>query len=454
VKRLLLLVAACHGADTPKPTTTTVAQADPCAGARAEGPISWVVDDYPQALACARQKKVPLVLDLWAPWCHTCLSMQSTVFLDTSFGRAASKFVFASLDTDKASNAPALGKLSISAWPTFYVIGNDESVLARWVGAASIDQFHQLLDAGEHATAGGKAASDAHLLSAERALAVKDLTSAETELTAAIATAPEAWLRRPDVLNNLILVKWKRKDLAGCMDVAEKYMPTTGNSSVASDFNVTAMSCAEAAEKDNPDRVKALREKAVARWKALLADAGSPMSADDKSDAMASEREALEALGKKDEAKQVAEAQLKMLDAAAAKATTPMAAMTYNWPRAEVYVYLGRALDLVPALEKSAKDLPKEYDPRARLGWLYWKAGKLDLAAKWTDQALELVYGPRRARLLGQRADIAKAAGDTTTERTYREQAVKAWETLPPEQASPENLERAKQALSACGAGH
>src|SRR5437763_15388983 len=98
VKRLVLLVGVVAGkGEPPKPTTatattTTVAQTDPCAGGRAEGPITWIVDDYPKALACARQRKMPLVLDLWAPWCHTCLSMQSTVFQDASFGTDAARF--------------------------------------------------------------------------------------------------------------------------------------------------------------------------------------------------------------------------------------------------------------------------------------------------------------------------------------------------------------------------
>jgi Tfp pilus assembly protein PilF len=123
--------------------------------------------------------------------------------------------------------------------------------------------------------------------------------------------------------------------------------------------------------------------------------------------------------------------------------------MTYNWPRAEVYVYLKRPLDLVPALEKSAKDLPNEYDPRARLGWIYFKAGKLDEATKWTDETLKMVYGPRKARALGLRADIAAAAGDKAGERTYREQVVKLWESLPESQKSLEELVKARQALAA-----
>jgi tetratricopeptide (TPR) repeat protein len=126
--------------------------------------------------------------------------------------------------------------------------------------------------------------------------------------------------------------------------------------------------------------------------------------------------------------------------------------MTYIWPRAEVYAYLKRPGDLAADYEALAKQLPKEYDPPARLGWLYLKAGKLPEAATWTERALGLVYGPRKARLLSQRAEIAKAAGDKATERSYREQAVKLWESLPAGQQSPENLDRAKQALAAVDA--
>src|SRR5689334_21029263 len=53
----------------------TAATRAACAKAVTKGPLAWIEDDYPAALACARAKKVPLVLDLWAPWCHTCLSM-------------------------------------------------------------------------------------------------------------------------------------------------------------------------------------------------------------------------------------------------------------------------------------------------------------------------------------------------------------------------------------------
>jgi len=433
--------------------------ADPCAAAHAEGAevMPWIADDLASALACGKQRKVPVVVDLWAPWCHTCLSMQSTVFTDPSFKPDAARFVFASLDTDKEVNADAVAKYPPSAWPTFYVIGEDrrtgqpDAVLARFVGAASVAQFHAFLDAGVKAQQGGAAGADAHLLGAERAIAIKDLATAEQELTAALAQAPADWPRRPDALTSLIHTKRKRGDVAGCLAIADRSMDQTGNAAAATDFIVSAMSCAEERKGDPAaaPAVKKLRERAVARLTALVADAGAPLSIDDRSDALANLREQLDALDRHPEAVATAQRQRALLDDAAAKAPTAMAAMTYNWQRCDVYVYLGVPLELVPALEKSAKDLPAEYDPRARLGWIYLKAGKLPEAAKWTDEALRMVYGPRKARVLAQRAEIAALQHDVVAERKYKQDVVQLWQAMPAGQASPEALAKAKQAVTA-----
>src|SRR5262249_3803196 len=103
------------------------AAGDPCSKAHPEGSMvmPWIADDLPGALACARERGVPVVVDEWAPWCHTCLSMQSTVFTDASFKPEVARFVFAALDTDKEANAAAVATYPPSAWPTFYLIGHD-----------------------------------------------------------------------------------------------------------------------------------------------------------------------------------------------------------------------------------------------------------------------------------------------------------------------------------------
>jgi thiol-disulfide isomerase/thioredoxin len=429
------------------------AAADPCAKAKPHGPLAWFEDDYGSALACAQQKKVPLVLDLWAPWCHTCLSMQTTVFTDPAFAAEADKFVFAALDTDRESNAEAVGKFAISAWPTFYVIGSDEAVLARFIGAATIAQFREFLASGARAAAGGVAAADTRLLGAQRALAKKDFATADEELTAALATAPPAWPQHAEAVHALVMVKSKRGDTTGCLDVAADHMEAAGSTALGTNFVAYAIRCAEKAiasdDKTNAASGKALRDTGIARLETILADKEAPLSVDDRAEAMGYLRDALAATGKPDAAKQVAEQLRALLDEAMDKAATPLEAMTHLWLRCEVYAWLERPLDLAPAVAKLAKQLPAEYDPPARLGWLYLKAGKLDEAAAWTDKALALVYGPRKGRVLAQRAEIAAAAGDKVAERRYREQAVKLWEALPPGQQSPDNLEKAKAALAA-----
>ena len=165
---VLLLAPACgkkeagdRGPVQAKATTsvgggeaTGVGTAAPeaCKSAEAKGPLAWFADDYPAALACAKQTKRPLVIDLWAKWCHTCLSMKHTVLMDNSLEPYADRFVWLELDTDQEKNAPALAKFPPQVWPTFYVVApGDESVQARYLGAASIGQFRALVTEGEKA---------------------------------------------------------------------------------------------------------------------------------------------------------------------------------------------------------------------------------------------------------------------------------------------------------------
>lgn len=433
------------------------APAASCKGPEQKGPLAWYEDDYPAALACARDSHRPLVIDMWAPWCHTCLSMSATVLVDPTLAALADRFVFVGLDTDREINAAVVGKFALQNWPTYFVIDPaDESIQARWLGAASVAAFRQFLKDGESAVLakGGGGALDpllAKVRDGDVAATRKDWAAAEAAYAGALAAAPADWPRRSDVLVAQISALYKKGDAAACVDLGVKGADQTGSSANATDFLVWAMECADDKAVD-PAAAKALREKVVAVLGRLDGDAGAPLTLDDRSDLMANLRTALDGLGRGDEAKAVAARQAKLLDDAAAAAKTPFEAMTYNWHRAEVYVYLEKGDQIVGALEQSAKDLPTEYDPPYRLAWVYMKSGKPAEAAKWAKDAAAKAYGPRKVRVQSLLVEAAKALGDRAAERDARAELIAILEALPKDLAQPETLARAKEELAALDA--
>ncbi len=429
----------------------------PCTGAKAHGPLAWFEDDYAAALACAKATRRPLVIDMWAPWCHTCISMQTTVLQDASLQPFADRFVFLAVDTDREQNAAVVAKLPLQNWPTFFVLSpDDESVHERWLGAASIEQFRTLLKDGEAAylaTRDGAALDPllAQLRAGNQAATRKDWPAAAGAWREVIASAPADWPRRSDVLVSLISALWKADDVPGCLDLALARAGETGNTANATDFLVWALMCA-GDEAALPAKATAVRELAVARLTPLVDDPAAPLSIDDRADAMMNLRNALDALGKKEEAKAVAERSLAYLADAAARAPDAWTASTHNWPRAEVHVWLGRGLELVPALEKSTADLPTEYDPPYRLAWVLMKSGEPAKARPWAEKAASLAYGARKVRVVGLLVEVQKAIGDAAGERAARTELVKVLASLPPEQAQPEALAKAKAELAAMDA--
>jgi thioredoxin-like negative regulator of GroEL len=413
-------------------------------------------DDYPGALARAKREGKPIVIDMWAPWCHTCLSMQHYVLTDASLRPFADRFVWLALDTDRPSSAAALAKFPVTAWPTFFVVSPvDETVQARQVGAASAAQFRELLRQGEQGhldvagAAGGLAADDPlrRVRDGDRAALAGDHAAADAAYGEALARAPAAWPRRAEVLVAQIGARHATERWDGCVELGLSAMEATGATASAADFVYHAAACADELP-DSDARKRALRERAIARLTALVGDPEAALSVDDRTDAMRITRELQDATGDGAAARRTAELQRALLDRAAAEAPTPLAAMTYNWPRAEVYAYLGRGAELVSPLEASEKALPDEYDPPYRLAWLHLQLGRHDDALAAVQRALPRVYGPRRARALTLLADIQRARGDREAEIAARRQMVAAYEELAEGHAQPAAEAAAREALA------
>ena len=250
---ILMAVAAappaCKRKEAPAPAVD-VGAACPTPAERT-GAVAWYVDDLPGAQACAKAKQLPLVVDLWAPWCHTCLSMKHFVFPDPGLAPMAQRFVFASIDTDKPSNAATVAALPIASWPTFYVVApEDLAVQARFVGSATVAQFRNFLADGERGYVArtkvlAPGSADALLRDGERALAKGDATRGGELLLSALQKAPKDWPRRNDVLVELIQGREKAKDIIGCLSIAGMYMGGIGKVASRTDFLSFALMCGD-----------------------------------------------------------------------------------------------------------------------------------------------------------------------------------------------------------------
>lgn len=84
---------------------------------------------------------LPVVVDIWAPWCAPCRSFAPT--FESSSGRYAGKVVFVKLNSD--NNQHIAGQLGIRGIPTVLVFKNGNEI-ARQSGAMPREQFNQWLE--------------------------------------------------------------------------------------------------------------------------------------------------------------------------------------------------------------------------------------------------------------------------------------------------------------------
>lgn len=399
-----LAAAGCarHPEDPSKVATVAVAT-----------PRGFVEDDYDGALVRAKAEGKPLLVDVWAPWCHTCLSLRAYVLEDPAFvARFGSKFVFAAVDTEKAQNAAFVAGHPIEAWPTLLVVDpRDGKVLLRWLGAATIPELTALLDDAAAVYAGtGAAGATATLSKASQLLAEGKRAEARKVLEAGLPTAGS---RRPALVDTWISVLAK-DDPPACVAAASEHLPTLPAGTSRANVAITALGCATETKADAAPFVAALRAMAAGEG-ALLAD--------DRSGVF----EALVDHWKEHDppaAKKLAGEWAAFLEAEAAKAKGPAARAVFDAHRMLAYLALGEPARALPMLAASEADFPADYNPPARLAKVHLEMGALDLAKAAIGRALARAYGPRRLRLLALAADVAKARGDQAGEKAALDEAI------------------------------
>ncbi|TQF14684.1 thiol reductase thioredoxin [Myxococcus llanfairpwllgwyngyllgogerychwyrndrobwllllantysiliogogogochensis] len=436
---LLLGLVACTAANTNTPVSTDATHAG--------APLPFIEDDYARALAEAKAKGIPLFVDVWAPWCHTCRSMKAYVLSDKSLARHAGRYVWLEVNTDLTQNAAFQEKFPIEFWPTLYVIDpREEKPLLRFAGSATVAQLVKLFEDGERAYKGGITGAEALLARGDALYGEGRSAEAVETLTEALAEAPADWSRRGRAVESLMTAMYGAMQVEPCAKKALELLPGTPRSLSWANASMMGLMCALSI----PDQA-ASKELRVALEARVVEAMGAPiieMSGDDRSGLYEMRVGAREL--EKDEAgvKALAGEWLAFLEAEAAKAPNPDARSVFDSHRMLAAMKLGTPERAVPALEQSEKDLPQDYNPPARLATLYRLLGRLDDALAANDRALARVKGSRRINVLSNRVDIHVARKDIAGATKTVEDAVAYAKTLPASQVSPRMMKGLEKKLA------
>jgi thioredoxin-like negative regulator of GroEL len=378
---LALLVAGCT---RHAPVAAALSDASP-----SSSPIRFIENDYAAALAQARARDVPVFIDAWASWCHTCLSMRQFVFNDDRLRAVADRFVWLALDTERDESAPLVTRLGVKVLPTLFVVdSHDERVVLAWPGSLTAPELVTLLDDARTGSGPrGPLAVDAVVTKAQR-----DGRNAECAATAA-SEAPR--------------------------------MPA---GTALADVVRSGIECVEDLPAGSPDRAPLAALAALGER--IASDPSQPILADDRSDLYDYVLGAYRELGKGEDASRLAHGWVVFLEEQAARAPTPAARAVFDAHRLEAYEAIGEPGRAVPMLEQSEHDFPDDYNPPARLGSAYLQMKRYDDALAAVHRALSRAHGPRKLRIWSLEADVLVAMGNPSAARGAVREALDFAKTL------------------------
>ena len=403
--------------------------------------VPFIEDDFDRALAEAKRRNVPLVVDAWATWCHTCRSMKAFVFTDPKLAKAAEQAVWLSLDVEKEKNAKARKAYPAQALPTFFVVNPDDGAIARrWVGGMTVAQVEAFLHDGQAAIAAARAGgADSPLARADKAYAASDYATAATEYVAALATPPadEATDARAveAALFSLAMSERPAEGLAVANAAYDRLGRTTSGASAA----VQGLSFALDLPADAPGRADAIAKFEQAT-RDFLADPKVTLADDDRSGMLGTLLSARQDAKDEAGAKEAAQAWASFLEGAATRATSADQRAVFDSHRLSAYLEIGTPEKAVPMLQESEKALPDDYNPPYRLAVAYNAMKRWDDALAATSRALPKAYGPRKIRIYSTRADALAGKGDAPAAQSTMDEAIAYAKSLPEGQASESTL--------------
>jgi hypothetical protein len=318
--------------------------------------------------------------------------MRATVLRDRRLQKHAGRFVWLSIDTEKARNAAFVERFPVEVWPTFLVIDpRTEAVRATWPGGATVEQLEAFL------------------------------TGAADE-------------GRPDalVLAQQASGQWER-----CATTARERAPSLERGVPFALVVGTGLACTLAAPQEASWWVDALATLEPLGAEALRV---AGLGADDRAGLYEALVELRQARGDEAGARALAERWWTFLEEERKRGRTPEVRAALDSYRVGAALALGDPARALPALAASERELPLDYNPPARSARLLLELGRLDEARAAAQRALALAYGPRKLRVYQLAAQIEERSGDRAAERAVLQAAFRHAESLPESQRSPRLL--------------
>jgi tetratricopeptide (TPR) repeat protein len=373
--------------------------------------------------------------------------MRAHVFTDASLAEHAGRFAWLTIDVDEVKNAAFLEKFPWEAVPTFLVIDpSTEDVAYKWLGTADVNQLVQRFGEAERAVRGqsGDAAMTA-LAEAYRLSGAGKKADAAAAFRRAIDAGGESWTERPRAAEAMIIALALSGGGQPCARAALDEAPHLPRGKPFANLVQIGLSCALDADAAEP-----WRAPAITTLEPLVREAVSlpNLLGDDRSSVYETLVEAREKAGDKAGQKQLAEKWLDFLDKVTAEAKSPEERLAYDTHRVLAAKALGDPARALPGLEASARALPDDYNPPARIAEVLGDIGRYDEALAASNRALALAYGPRKIKIYEARADIYEKKGDSAAAKKTVEDAIAFARTLPPSPRVDKALQRLEKRLS------
>ena len=365
--------------------------------------LPWIHDDYSRAIQASEAKGLPLVLDFWAAWCHTCLSMKHTVLRDPKLKEFADDAIWVAIDTENPVNQDMLEMHSISVWPTFLVADSKGNIAARQLGSTSVDSFISFLKRGFKDIKSND--SKSRLAQADSEAAKGNYHEASEHYQHAMSGTPGGTTPAPESVLAWIESLHRLGRFDECAQAGQAKLDdiAKSNNATLADFAYFLTDCQK---RISSKEAEPTRNRFIALIENLLKNRSSELSVDDRSEALKMLRSFYDQSNKTDEAQKTAQRQKLLLDKAVKDSKTPFEAMTYSYPRLDVYSYLGVIEELIPWFKDLSQTLKNEYDPPYRLASVYSHLEQFDKALKSADIAKARAHGPRKARICSFMANL------------------------------------------------